>query len=35
MNSDFDPNEGLGFAAFCFSLLILLLAVAAFVAFWR
>lgn len=32
---DFDPNEGLGLVALCFSMLILLLTVAAFVAVWR
>lgn len=35
MNPDFDPHEGMGLAAFCFAGLLILAALAAFVAFWR
>lgn len=34
-NPDFDPNEGIGLAAFCFAGLIILAALAAIVACWR
>ena len=32
---DYDPREGMALAAFCFAGLIILAAIAAFVAFWR
>lgn len=35
MNPDFDPLEGMGLVAFCFAGLLILAALAVFVAFWR
>jgi len=36
MNSpDFDPHEGMGLVALCFVSLLILAAIAAFVAVWR
>lgn len=32
---DFDPKEGMHLAAFCFAGLLILAALAAFVAVWR
>ena len=35
MNPDFDPNEGMHLAAFCFAGLLIIAALAAIVACWR
>ncbi len=35
MTPDFDPLEGMALAAFCFAGLLIIAAIAAFVACWR
>ena len=35
MNPDYDPNEGTGLVALCFVSLLIIAALAVFVAFWR